>query len=125
SAAHASTLAYDAVADFSISSNPNGNWTYGYGSTGSYNAGTGFTKYTASGTSWGGSGYTYQAIATNGLPAVGYNAANENPGTGGLTSVYVPQTELWLHPGPDANQDSLVLFTATTSGFYNLSSEFT
>lgn len=126
SVASASTLSYDAASDFSTASNANGVWTYGYGTTGAYSTGTGFTAFTDSGSSWQGSGWAYWEISNGILPAVGFNTPGTNPGAGGLTTVSVPQTELWLHPGPAASgQDTIVLFTATVSGTYNLSAAFT
>lgn len=125
SIASASTTPYDAVADFTSTSNPNGPWSYGYGATGAYNTLSGFNAFTAGGTSWSNSGYAYQAIAADGLPVVGYNTPGNLPGAGGLTTVSVPQTELWMHPGNNANQDAIILLTIGTSGSYDLNAEFT
>ena len=116
---------YNAVNDFSTSSNPNGAWTYGTGAMGAHNAGSGFTAFTVSGSSWDNSGYAYWAGTSNGLPVVGYNTTGAMPGTGGLTTVSVPQSELWMHPGSDPSADSIILFTAPAAGTYYLNSEFT
>jgi hypothetical protein len=120
--AHATPITYDAVSDFSIASNPNTPWVYGSGSIGP--AGS-FTPYTVSGTNWGGGGYEYWSGTTNGLPVVGYNNNNVAP-TGGLATVYVPPTELWLHPGPSpSGDDTIVEFIAPTAGTYSLTTNFT
>lgn len=114
-AAHATT--YNAVNDFTTASNGSGVWTYGYGTVGST-----FTADTVSGPAFGGySGYAYWAPATNGLPLVGLNS-NATP-TPGFTP-FPADDNLWMHPGNADNLDSIVEFTAPTSGSYNIAGYF-
>jgi hypothetical protein len=111
-AVHATPVVYNAAADFTTASNPNGVWRYGSGSS--------TVLYTVSGTSV--PGYSYWASSTNGLPLVGHNT-NASP-TPGFTA-FPPSTDLWLHPGNGGNGDpTQVQFTAPTATYYNLSGLF-
>lgn len=109
-AAHADTV-YNPVTDFSLSGNANGVWSYAAGTP------TSTTLLTYAGTNFPGLGFDYWANGAGGIPVIGVN------GTPGGT-VNVPTDELWLHPGPDAGQDSILLFTAATSGTYDISALF-
>jgi hypothetical protein len=115
-AAHATPTTYNAVSDFSIvNGNANGVWTYGFGTP------TSFSKFLFASPDFGpGYGFAFWASspASDSLPAVGAGGTPHG-------SVNVPTTELWMHPGPDAGEDSIVLFTAPTSGTYSLSDFFT
>lgn len=114
-AAHASTVSYDAVSEFSITNgNANGVWSYGSGNP------TSVTLYTFTGTDFGpGYGFDFWAgtASPSSLPAVGANGTPSG-------TVNVPTDELWLHPGPGNGEDSMVLFTAPTSGKYSIDALF-
>jgi hypothetical protein len=114
-AAHATS--YNAVNDFTTASNGAGVWTYGFGTVGST-----FTADTVSGAAFGGnSGYAYWAPSTNGLPLVGLNSnATATPGF----TPFPADDNLWMHPGNADNLDSIVEFTAPTSGSYNIAGYF-
>ena len=117
----ASATTYDAVSNFT-SSNPSGPWTYGELDEPTVsNPSFTFTAFSSpASTSYG--GYTY----FGGLPLVGFNTANTPAYAQGATNTfYVPQTELWLHPGSGIGQDVAVEFTVPTSGYYMLTGEFT
>ena len=100
---------YDAVLDFSIISNPNGVWSYGWMSP----LGSPLNLYTVTDTTtfpglsaWLESGMMYAP------PLVGHNDTN---GVLCFLSFCVPPTYLHLHPGPN-NEVSVVRWTAPTSG---------
>jgi hypothetical protein len=118
-AAHATS--YNAVNDFTTASNGSGVWTYGYGTVGST-----FAADTVSGAAFGGqSGYAFWGVdgtvSADGLPIVGLNS-NSTP-TPGFTPF--PATDnLWMHPGNADNLDSILEFTAPTSGSYNIAGYF-
>lgn len=117
-AAHATPASFNAVNDFSITQNPNGVWTYGYGTVGST-----FTADTASGAAFSSmSGYAYWSPdGSTALPLVGLNS-NATP-TVGFTPF--PATDnLWLHPGDADNLNSIVMFTAPAAGSYNIAGYF-
>ncbi|RYY12318.1 MAG: hypothetical protein EON55_12550, partial [Alphaproteobacteria bacterium] len=97
---------YDAVADFSTASTPNGVWSYGYGTAGV--GGLSFTAFTTANSSFGSPAWNLP-----GLPLVGQAY------TGG--TVAVPASDLWLHPGNADDLSAIVRFTAPVSGVYDLS----
>ena len=67
-------------------------------------------------------GYTYYGS----LPLVGYNTNNTLAfAPGSNNTFYVPQTELWMHPGSDPADNAAVRFTAPTTGDYVIAGEFT
>lgn len=109
----AGATTFDAVNDFSTTSNPNGVWSYGYGTPGS------FHLYNTSNTSGGTTAWTESSLG--GLPVILHNPSGF---TGSTNSV--PGTELALHPGPAiTGEDSILEFIAPTSGVYDLTSSFT
>lgn len=104
---------YNATTDYSLASNPNGVWSYGYMSP-DLNINT-FSLYTTTASSFwlqwytpGISGDSTPAIAYNSQPTVQYGVA---PG------------QLTLHPGP-AYQASVLRFTAPIDGTYNFVGQF-
>jgi hypothetical protein len=113
------SVVYDAVANFSSSSS-SGTWSYGYGVTG-----TSFTAYDSNSTGlYAGADVWYQSTITNfnpPLPIVGYSSSGTTFGT-----VSVPNNVLWLHPGAaqPSSVDSIVEWTAPTTGTYNVSALF-
>ena len=110
----ASATTYDLVTDFGSAP-----FTYGYG-----NPTIGGTPYAYSGSNLtlGGQTYAfnYYAITQNSLPAIGHGSATVATGT-----VDVPSTQLFLHPGSAANQDSILGFLAPTAGVYDVNVTFT
>ena len=110
----ASATTYDLVSSFSTS-NPSGQFTYGYGTPVSGNA------YGYEGTNLLGTyAFTYFAISQDSLPAVGHGSSTVDTGT-----VDVPSSQLFLHPGNAAAQDSIVAFLAPTAGVYDVDVTFT
>jgi hypothetical protein len=115
---------YDAAADFSLSSNPNGVWSYGAsGST----LGSAVTLFTSSTTAWAGtpgiSVWQGTEPAFNTLyPLVGKNTTNQTVTTGGG---FVPLLagQLFQHPAPSGAY-SVVRFTAPSDGSYALNATF-
>ncbi len=108
------TADYDAARDFSISSNPNGVWSYGWlASLGSpLNLYTVTDSTTFSGLSaWLETGMTMYAP-----PLVGHN---DTQATLCYLSFCVPPAYLQLHPGVN-NEVSVVRWTAPTSGTFFL-----
>jgi len=92
-------LTYDAAADFSASQNPTGSWRYGYKAS----PGAAFTKYPSSSAPW----YDPAISDPYNLPTVG------SP-SGGL---------VYMHPGPQGQQ-TVVRWTAPSSGTFNISGRF-
>ena len=91
---------YDAVAQFSTASNPNGVWAYGYGSSPES-----FTAFTMANSNFGSPSWNL-----SGLPLIG------NAYTGG--TVAVPITDLWFHPGDADNLSAIMTFTAPQTASY-------
>src|SRR5579875_2903960 len=113
--ANAST--FDAVSGFS-SSNPSGPWAYGTGVTG--------TSFTAMTVFTGGDGFGLTGLSTwqtpiivNNVPAIASNISG-NPIA--ASTVVFPTTALDVHPGPST--DSIVTFTAPTTGTYDITGFF-
>jgi hypothetical protein len=107
----AAAVTYDAFSSFNATQGAGG-FTYGV-----YNDSTNaFSAFTQSA---GCSGYISNTICLNdgALPA----AFKSTSGAHQSGSVIVPGDALILHPGPDAGEDSAVLFTAPTAGIYNIS----
>ena len=114
---------YNAVGDFSISSNPNGAWSYGY----SYGVGSAFILDTTNTASYGpglalggwmgnvdtnvGANYPYALKNFTGSPV-----ANNG------TTIYQPG-QLGLQPG-ESNVESIVRWTAPFSGTFSLNVTF-
>jgi len=108
-AAQAAPVTYDAVAQFSTASNPNGVWSYGYGTPGV--GGLTFTALTAANSAYGSPTWNLPI-----LPLVGQAY------TGG--TVAVPAGDLWLHPGNADNLAAILRFTAPFAGTYALTALF-
>ncbi len=103
---------YDAVADFSTTSST-GVFSYGTGVTGSS-----FTPYPVLTADCLGAGsYCWQT--TTPVLLVPLVAANQSGSTINFGSVVFPTNVLNVHPGPST--DSIVRFTAPTSGMYDIS----
>ncbi len=104
---HASATTYNPFTDFSLTSNPNGVWTYGYGSVGSGPI-TLFTQNNSVNT------WQYQGHE----PVIGdFNGVVGN-------GVVIPSGDLDMHPGDAGNLASILVFTAPASGTYSLSGLF-
>lgn len=105
----------DAVADFSIASNPNGRWSYGEGI-----AGSSFTAFTnAFSTGLGAADYWQSSSPQYLVPLVGKNTSS---GAYTFGTVLVPTNVLWIHPG--VSTDVLVKWTAPGAGNYTFNSRF-
>src|SRR4051794_20924861 len=104
------TADYDAVNDFSIVSNPNGAWSYGWTAT----LGSTLNLYTVtdSTTFPGLSAWLETGMSMYAPPLVGHNDTTD---TLCYLSFCVPPTYLHLHPGAN-NELSVVRWTAPTSG---------
>ena len=123
-AAHAGP-GYDAVADFSLASNPNGVWSYGYGV-----GGASFTAYDTTTSSCAGiAGLSCWYAAgenANNLPAVGINTTGQTLMSG---SVVLPADVLFMHPtalntGGGNAFDTVTRFTAQAMADYAFSGSF-
>lgn len=110
-AAHAVT--YDALADFSTASNPNGVWSYGEGI-----AGTSFTPFVVNGNIPNFS-YWQSSAPSLGAPAIIKNTSAITQISG--TAIF-PTNVLDVHPGPSS--DVIVNFKAPTAGTYNYAGLF-
>jgi hypothetical protein len=113
---------YDAAADFSIATNPNGVWTYGYSL--SLTPGAGLTLYTMSNNADGGNPnfIAWTANIADSVPAVLKNIASTTQMSFGTVSLL--PGELAFHPGP-SDQFSFVRFTAPQAGLYSIATTFT
>ena len=116
---------YNAVTDFSSTSNPNGTWTYGYGVTGTPGSFTAFSS--ESSTLYPGANVWYTTTPGYNLPIVGKSPLGTTCCAGG-TTVTVPNNVLWMHPGSTLNSspsvDSIVEWTAPSTGTYLISGSF-
>ncbi len=101
---------YDAVKDFSIQSNPNGVWSYGWEST----LGSTLNLYTVTDTTsvLGVSAWLRSGTFPYYPPYVAHNDTDKQICTG---SVCVPTTYLDFHPGP-RGELSVVRWTAPSEG---------
>lgn len=108
------TADYDAVTDFSIVSNPNGVWSYGWTAT----LGSTLNLYTVTdNTTFPGlSAWLETGMAMYAPPFVGHNDTTD---TLCYLSFCVPPVYLHLHPGPN-NELSVVRWTAPTSGSFSV-----
>lgn len=116
---------YDAAADFSPTSNPNGVWSYGWSAT----LGGALQLYTQSGPDNADSPPAHLLDTWNAgtggffaVPAVYHNNSGGVVSFNGGTITFQPG-ELGFHPGPN-NEYSIVRFTAPTSGSYSLASSY-
>ncbi len=113
----ASAAVYDAAADFSLASNPNGVWSYGWeASTGSAFILDTDSLNNGQVSAWRGD------LAGDGNPAVYRNNSAAPVQLG--TVEFPADTSLLFHPGP-GGQNSVVRFTAPSTGDYIVSAEFT
>lgn len=107
---------YDAVADFSSTTNPNGVWAYGR------NSGTGgaFSAF-SSGFSGGGIFRWWHSNDSfpNNFPFVGKTTSGA---VQVLPTLLVPADVLYMAPGP--NFDAIVQFTAVNTGLHSFSGSF-
>jgi hypothetical protein len=113
----ASAQLYDAAADFSLSSNPNGAWRYGFSET----LGSAFLLDTANKSDPAGIvdawlGNRWQ----DGNPVVSHNRTNT---TVALSTVVWQPYQLIQHPGP-SGEISVLRWTAPTSGQYRIDAGF-
>ncbi len=118
----ATAAVYDAAADFSTASNPNGVWTYGRGTIGSFTPLSHSTSFTAlAGTvtfdEWGTAGgpFLTPSIFAN------HTASVLDPSYDAVTfaNLSVPVGFAGVHPGPSAS--FLLQFTAPVTSAYNYS----
>ncbi len=114
--------AYSAVGDFSVASNPNGVWSYGW----SYGVGSPFHLDTTNtpaytGLALGGWLGNVDSAPGAGYPYTLYNGT-ANPVTNNHTVVYQPG-QLGLQPG-SSNEDSVVRWTAPFSGTFSIAATF-
>lgn len=114
--------AWDAFADFSVAANPNGPWSYGYGTPGaSFTALTDTTPSIIAGfatPAWYSPGLQF------GVPAV-YANKEGAPVPSPTGTFSLPASSLFLHPGDSDAQAAIVRFTAPTAGTYSYSVAFT
>jgi hypothetical protein len=114
---------YNAAGDFSISSNPNGAWSYGY----SYGVGSTFILDTTNTASYG------PGLALGGWmgnvdssPGANYPYTLKNftahPVTNNITTVY-QSGQLGLQPG-SSNEESIIRWTAPFSGTFTIATTF-
>ncbi len=108
---------YDAVSDFSTTSNPTGAWSYGYKATSS----SAFTRYTGNGQPWAGI-YSWSPYAGGACCLmVAKNTTGATTTYGG--SITQPADMLNLHPGA-AGEQSTVRWTAPEAGTYQIKGRF-
>ena len=102
---------YDPTADFSLSANPNGVWTYGWMPSDF----SSFNSYTDTITGAFKQWYT-PGMSGDYTPTVGYNYTS-------TTNYGVLPGQLTLHPGP-GGQASVLRFTTPSAGQYVIDGEF-
>ena len=108
---------YDAAAQFSLASNPNGVWSYGYGTPGST-----FTPFAVETSAWRGfSGFGAWDATPNGYPYAGLNPSGM---TYNVYTAVVPSGVLFMHPGNSDAEATIVRFTAPVSGSYDVAGFF-
>lgn len=121
----AAAQTYDAAADFSVTSNANGVWSYGTEALGSL--GTNFTLFTTQTDSTSnpvqGTPIKGWSVPGGGLPYVIQNTSS-SPQTIPTTAITLAPGQMNMHPGP-AGDYSIIRFTAPTAGAYSLTSVFT
>jgi hypothetical protein len=113
---------YDAAADFSSSSNPNGVWAYGWSQTlgGTFNTDSANIQNLGGipgVVQWRGE----QPPNADGNPSVFENTTSTTQTVG---SISLPAGSLAFHPG-SAGQDAVIQFTAPSAGQYLISAIFT
>jgi hypothetical protein len=110
-----SASAYSAAGDFSISSNPNGAWSYGW----SMSLGSAFNLDTTNTANYNGLGVDGW-LSPGGLPYILYN--NTTNTVVNQNSTYQPG-QLILQPDT-TNDYGIVRWTAPSSGLYNITATF-
>lgn len=116
---------FDAATDFSLGSNPNGVWSYGYSSTlgGPFTPDI-ITKTTTAGnnnfSSWQGNDMSCGFCGPEIFPLVVKNTASTEQVTG---TVDLLAGELALHPAANG-EFAIVRFTAPTAGLFTIASTF-
>ncbi len=116
--AAANAQVFDAAADFSASSNPNGAWSYGYTTSLGSALNTYSTSQTPTVTYW-----TEPALNGSPYPNVAHNGT-------GSTYVNVASSITWatgqlsIHPGP-ANEKSVVRWTAPAAATVDVAASYT
>jgi len=110
-------VSWDAVTDFSITSNPNGPWAYGEGQ-----GGTSFTPYAYADNNLSGN-YAIQYWQSVSLPYPSAPYVGKNSGAEHIDNTvdYKPGV-LFMHPA--SSVDTIVQFTAPIPGIYNYNGNF-
>jgi len=112
--------AQNMVGDFSPSSNPTGNWSYGFTST----LGGTFNLFTTSSTVYGGLScdgtVNTWSPSLSGVPVVGHNPSGM---TVTCSTVRVPNDVLAMHPDT-SGAEAVVRWTAPGSGTYATSTGY-
>jgi hypothetical protein len=114
------TSEYNALEDFSIASNPNGAWSYGWVNS----LGDPLTLYTVAENTCdpGMSGWIrLSPCDSSSLPGIFHNDTGERLC---LYTWCLPPTYLLMHPGPDG-QLSVLRWTAPSTGMFLIEGEFT
>jgi hypothetical protein len=108
----AQAMPEDAFNDFSLTNNPNGPWSYGYGVPG-----TSFTAYPSSATNCTGiAGLNCWDVSTNSIPYVGENVTGSPIDDGSLT---IPTGSLDIHPFVSP-YDTIIEWTAPSTGNWQI-----
>ena len=123
-AAHAAPI-YNAVTDFSLNSNPNGVWSYGYGTGGSAPTLYDSTTTSCAGITGLSCWYSSAENASN-LPAVGMNVTGAPLSSG---TVVIPDDVLFMHPtaantGGGNAFSTMVQFNAPSTADYAFAGSF-
>ncbi len=114
---------YNAAADFSPTSNPNGVWSYGSATLSNLTAGTTYTfsAYTNNFTDASGIQGWGAAASLASTPSVTFNPTGSAVTLG---TVVWALSELAFHPGSGAGSVSIVEFTAPTTSYYAVASKW-
>jgi hypothetical protein len=111
----ASLARHDLSRDFSLASNPNGVWTYGYAGALSGP----FTAFSFSKTAYDDYGLPVEVWARNNFstPQVNHNATTRTNSIDGGQGLFPPGT-VWFYPGPEGTPDNfgVIRFTAPAGG---------
>ena len=113
-----SASAFDAAADFSTNSNPNGVWSYGWSST----LGGTFNTYTNVDVTPPGFERRYSGLSFDGWPGVERNSTGSNV-FDASTLNDLQAGQLALVPGA-GGQDSIVRWTAPAAGTFSIATSF-
>ena len=99
--------------------NPSGPWAYGTG-----NGGTAFAPFTSySSSCFGQSGFACHSFGD--YQGVGLNTNGGDVNPPGLSTVAIPNDQLWMHPADGAGAtDAVVTFLVPTTSFYSISGLF-